>query len=828
MRRYAYAHFHWDREWYFTFQEYRFYLLKALDAILDLLESGKLRSFVLDGQACVVEDYLEVRPEAKERIEKLVKAGKLKVGPWYVQPDEFLVSGESLVRNLLLGKEISKKLGGCMEIGYLPDTFGHVAQLPQLLRGFGIRYFLFSRGMGDEGEELGDAFIWRSPDGSKVLAVHMRRGYCAGLRLVASATVYRDAFNGFCELFGKSFSYAAYHVESKPSLEEARKRLEELCEELERYAKAEVLLIPCGCDHVPLGEASAEVLDKLSEEGKLALASLEEFFEELEKAAEELEAYEGELRGSRYRPVLAGVLSTRAYLKQANFKCERLLTLYAEPTSVMRELKGGRYPRRLLKLAWKQLLKNQFHDSIYGSGVDEVHLENEKRFNDVVSLLKHLVLDNLVALAEVEASAGGGFLAYNPNPWSAKAVVRGSLVELPPMGFVSLEKLPKPSGDAKASGRAAENEHLRVVAGGGSLSLLDKRSGRKLEPLLYLVDEGDRGDEYNFETAEERPTFSSLELSSRVEVLERGPSKASLVVNFRMSLPERLASEKLVEVPVIVCASLTSGLPRLDLRIEVENYAEDHRLRVAIPLDFEAKEVYAFTPFYAAKRPLEEPKGESWVEKPSRTKPMQGWVAVLGGGRGLLVASRGTYEYEVARGERSVLYLTLFRSIGFLSKGDLSVRRGHAGPPLPTPGAQCKRKMCFDLSIIPFDGDSLSFEAIKLAEGFLNPPFVVELPSPVKAAEKSFSLLELEPSGSVLVSCFKASEDGKGYVVRLFNVTAEACTAKLKLGFAPSKAYVVSLDEERVLDEVEVSGRLLCVEVPPFKVVTLKLEVGAC
>jgi alpha-mannosidase len=144
-------HTHWDREWYLPFEQFRLRLGAVVDGVLDTLESDpSFTSFTLDGQAIVLEDYAEVRPENEGRLRGLLAAGRLEVGPSYVLPDEILVGGESLVRNLLLGRRVCRRFGvEPSSAAYMPDSFGHPAQLPQILAGFGLHTFLFSRGMGD-------------------------------------------------------------------------------------------------------------------------------------------------------------------------------------------------------------------------------------------------------------------------------------------------------------------------------------------------------------------------------------------------------------------------------------------------------------------------------------------------------------------------------------------------------------------------------------------------------------------------------------------------------------------------------------------------------
>ena len=140
-RYFVVPHTHWDREWYRPLEHFRLMLGGTVDAVLDTLErDAGFPSFTLDGQAIVLEDYLEVRPENETRLRALMAAGRIEIGPSYMLPDEFLVGAEPLVRNLLIGRAVCERFGGRPSgAGYLPDSFGHPLQLPQILAGFGVQ-----------------------------------------------------------------------------------------------------------------------------------------------------------------------------------------------------------------------------------------------------------------------------------------------------------------------------------------------------------------------------------------------------------------------------------------------------------------------------------------------------------------------------------------------------------------------------------------------------------------------------------------------------------------------------------------------------------------
>jgi alpha-mannosidase len=383
-------HTHWDREWYLPFEQFRLRLGAVVDGVLDTLERDpSFTSFTLDGQAIVLEDYLEVRPENEGRLRVLLDAGRLEVGPSYVLPDEILVGGESLVRNLLLGRRVSRRFGvEPSGAGYLPDSFGHPAQLPQILAGFGIRTFLFSRGMGDEIDDVGVVFRWRAGP-AEVVACQMLPHYDNFSRL----TWYHDA-------------------------EERVRALVERFEELVRRAGQDEIVLASGSDHLPIEPELPEILNGLEQTfgAQFRIGR----YDEHSPAADGLPVHEGELVGSRIQNVLRGVNSARIYLKQANERAERRL-LSIETAAALRTLREDTpHPAADLRLAWRDLLRNHPHDSICGCSCDEVHRD---------MLVRYEQLGRTLDFVEREAlGVGGAFV--NVLPFRRRRVVDGSLVEL--------------------------------------------------------------------------------------------------------------------------------------------------------------------------------------------------------------------------------------------------------------------------------------------------------------------------------------------------------------------------------------------------------------
>jgi len=416
------SHTHWDREWYLPFQTFRARLVAVVDQVLDLLEGDPdYRHFLLDGQAVALEDYLEVRPEAAPRVRRLVEAGRLSIGPWSVLPDQFLVSGEATVRNLLLGRASCAPLGGASPVGYMPDTFGHIGQLPQILRRAGLDSFVYWRGHGDECQTLGTEWLWEAPDGSRVLAINQWGGYCN-----ASALGYGEIWE---ILVGR-----------RPDLELAARQFLERLGRVAQASRGKVWLMSNGCDHHPPQPELPRILARVRELApglEVRHGSLAEFLDQLRAAGRELPVWRGELRAGRQAHLLSGVLSARLYLKQENEACQRLLSEALEPLDLLARHTGVCEPAPgLLREAWRLLLRNHPHDSICGCSTDEVHREMEDRFNQIRQLGEEALRQLQAAVTPLFAphsrdDTATCLTAWNPLPFPRRDPLRRWVVLLP-------------------------------------------------------------------------------------------------------------------------------------------------------------------------------------------------------------------------------------------------------------------------------------------------------------------------------------------------------------------------------------------------------------
>jgi mannosylglycerate hydrolase len=386
-------HTHWDREWYRPFQAFRMQLVELVDQVLQMLEADPRFSFTLDGQLATVDDYLAIRPEAEERIRHFVTSGRLAIGPWQILMDEFLCSGETMIRNLEIGMRRAAELGGTMEVGYLPDMFGHVAQMPQLLRGVGIDNAVVWRGVPAAIDR--HRFSWCAPDGSSVATEYLAEGYGNAAYL---------------------FALPGRLVDKLPLLHRS----------LRPFFGDDPLLAMYGSDHTAPRRDLMAVVDELNagEAGyELKVDTLAEYAADT-RQEDDGPRWRGELRSSARANMLMGVNSARIDLKQATGRAERALERYAEP---MQALWGDpdAWPTAYLDLAWRRMIENSAHDSICGCSTDPVISQVLVRYAEAEQVAHGLA--DRAARRVADSVPGDGFAILNPSPFERRGLVELSL-----------------------------------------------------------------------------------------------------------------------------------------------------------------------------------------------------------------------------------------------------------------------------------------------------------------------------------------------------------------------------------------------------------------
>ena len=660
------SHSHWDREWYKTFETFRLDLVDMINSLLDIFANNPdYKHFTLDGQTIILEDYAEIMPERTNELKRLIREGKISIGPWYILPDEFLVSGESTIRNLHFGRKAGEPYGTVMQIGYIPDSFGHLAMMPAILRGFDIDTAIIYRGFGGEPGQEKSEYRWRSPDGSEVLMNHLPP-------------------NGYGDAYIGSKSPEAY-----------RKKAEELKKILDHRATTPHRLCMNGGDHHFPEAYLPEALQVMTEphDGTFIHSSIPIFVQAvrdyLEKEKVSLNLIQGELRwGFRYAfAVQSGICSTRMYLKQANHACEKLLTRYAEPVAIWATLANRNDLVPMLRQGWKLLLHNHPHDSICGCSIDSVHREMMTRFDKCKQIGDAVVDKSLQHFYPAQADGSENILIFNPisrpsnrpveaaieffrqkilvglnpnvHPEAAAPLISGfkvfdsnnnelpfqilrhetdghglsysnysypakQLVErfhllvdtlsVPGLGFAPYhikqsQNFPHYKTNLQSGNFFLENDYLRVeVEPNGSLNILDKRNGQLFKGIHTFEDGGDAGDEYNYSYPAEDRIIHSVKMKAEVQLLEIGPLRAVLEIRLKMDIPSGLDTSRkrrslqTINLPILTKVKLYYNQAWIECETTIENFGKDHRLRVLFPTAFNTSTSHADSQFCITKR----------------------------------------------------------------------------------------------------------------------------------------------------------------------------------------------------------------------------------
>ncbi len=708
----------------------------------------------------------------------------------------------------------------------MPDSFGHPAQLPQLLGGFGLDPFVYWRGNGAELDTLGPMYRWCAPDGTSVRAWQLPEGY-----------------------------FAAAGLDADHDLAATIARLRPVIERITAAGGDPVLLMN-GFDHLPPDTSTALVAALLPAERVLlddAAARL--------PAASTLAEWSGELVGGRTANLLPGVWSTRMPLKLRNRAIETLLTGWVEPWAAFARALGLTDERPALEVAWRSLLCNQAHDSICGCSIDPVHERMQARYDDAEGLGTATLQRVLERLA--------GATVTRDTPWrdeqelvvfNATAAPRTDVVRVPLEGFppwrVSVTRfdmhpfaMPSFQG-VTIDGRPArlvqsdDPTRVRFLPGMGGLDVEFVASDvpafgcRRfaLAPAAESADVVDQG--RDVEAGDLRVAVAddgtlSITIGDRTyhglfgveDVIDRGDSydcdpdpvrdiRVRFVTVQRTVHTSGVARVKVVREldrigPLTVEACVAPGLSFVRCAVTLDNRELDHRLRLRFPTGAPVDGFEAATTFDTARRSTATPDATGWVHPAPRTFPHQGWIAA----NGLVVGAAGLPEAEVTP-EGEVL-VTLVRSVGVLARIELRTRPLPAGPEMLVPGAQTQGRVAATITIARTPADA------RAAEIGLRGVIGGETP----AMASDVALLELDARHSVLSSC-KPAQEGNRIVVRVLNPSAEPDDVTLRFGLDVQRARPVRIDEQPDDFYVEHHGRAVALHVPPHALRSVRVTFG--
>lgn len=837
-------HMHWDREWYFTSEESRILLVNNMEEILTRLEQdADYPCYVLDGQTAVLEDYLAVKPQNAPRVKALVEAGKLIVGPWYTQTDTRIVAGESIVRNLLYGLRDCRPFGEPMKIGYLPDSFGMSGQMPHIYNGFGITRALFWRGCSERHGTAKTEFIWQSRDGSEVITQVLPLGYAIGKYLPDDEAGLRKRLDSY------------FAVLENASL------------------TGEVLLpnghdqMPIQQNIF----AVMEKMRQLWPQREFVMSRFEDVFDLIEQQRDRLPRLHGEFIDGKYMRVHRTIGSTRMDIKLAHACIENRIVNLLEPLCAIAWRLGFDYPHGLLERMWKTILKNHAHDSIGCCCSDKVHREILARFQLAEDMADNLLRFTQRKIADSQPGDGDKLVLFNLMPYPREDVINTTLVlrasqfrlrdsegrdvayfirkvreidpglidrqivhygnydpfmaydiqltqTLPAMGYCTLFIEPDVPGlqiTPLSPSRTAllENAFWEInLNDDGTLHLRDKIHNLVYDRVLTLEESADDGDEYDYSPAREEWVLTSQQGTYRHEVIhEAWQSRA--MIRTRLAVPlnlgERAARLTGGSLEVEFHVTLSHNSRRIDIEVQLDNQADDHRVRVLIPTPFVTDQVLADTQFGTVTRPVNDSamadwQAQGWKEAPVPVWNMLSYAVLQQAEHGMALFSEGLREFEIVGEGEKTFALTLLRGVGMLGKSDLLLRPGRpSGIALPVPDSQMRGRLHCRFSLWNFSGDPLDAGVAQQARGWLTPVLsynkipwhAMKLNPATQVTPAYYSLLTMPPDGCQL-STLKKAEDRESFIVRLFNPSdKKSCAATLAFN-APVTLGESGMDEQ--------------------------------
>ena len=858
------SHTHWDLEWYHTAAHFAQRLARLIDELLDDPPSAGA-SFLLDGQAILLDDYVAVRPERMAEVVALLRNGALEAGPWYVLADELMPGGEALVRNLMIGRQTVRRLGvEAPNVLYCPDAFGHPAALPDIAKGFGCDMVMLWRGYGGARWPEGDTVTWRGTGGSTVLLYHLPP----------------DGYE-----FGSSLPCTRTHA-------------------IARWANVAGVLVPRaitgtavllnGADHHARQQHIGVAIDLLTHAAaptRVRPSSLRDAARALCEAARTVDLPEirGELRDSYgYTWTLQGTFGTRAAQKRRNAAAERLLTRDVEPWIALASHGGSPGSRALLNAAWRSLLRAHPHDTLCGTSIDAVAEAFDARLADVEEQgggLQSHALHTLVAhdaeaaraaaatwtpavlLRNPVARARGGVVeltlrskiadvAVGPGSASKQGVRRRApayRVEGMPLQILSrrecieLTEAPRAYPDADvvreasalgwidhiggyvvetraqrgraralipnpvmATAHSLDNGRVRIeVSDAGEVSMEDRAMGRRISDLIALERNRDRGDLY---TPAIREALEPPRLH-RVRLVHRGPLRGEIAIDFVYG--GRAAERSRCRITV----RLDADSSLLHMSVCGNNRHRDQRLRLVVQTRIASARTVADAAFWAVERaPLAISAADAAMEHVVPTAPLHRWVALFAHEAGATLISDGLAEYQSAND--GSLAVTLVRSVGELSRADLPERPGHAGWPSPTPAAQClgPYKARFALRLHGPDSDAVRAEIERCAEDALL-PIVGETLRSNMLPPRMAGGLELAGNGLAFSTASPAQRNG-WTVLRCVNQRDTPTLGSWRIGRPIVQATRARLDETP-LSELSIGDGVIRFDAAPHEIVTI-------
>lgn len=791
----------------------------------------------------VIDDYKEIVSEEEfNKLKDLIRVGKVEIGPWYVLADEFLVGGESLLKNLELGMDIAKELGSKYDIGYLPDTFGHISQIPQVLKGYGIHNAIIWRGA------VSDTFEnnWVSSDGIKVL------------------TFVLPLFDGYYQTYMKHNNW--------------EEKLNKYISDNESYCQSGQVLVMNGADHTytsnTIGERIKEFREK-NPELEIEEVLMGDYVRKFENFKCDREIF-GEQRNQNKIYTLQGVLSARMYLKQGNQKCEDEIINTLEFLNAWTN--GRTKSDNFITYLWKLLVQNHAHDSICGCSIDEVHEEIEIRFkkilaaisqfkkstleeiypwdytsyefvNDKLYLINNVPFnDDYIVEAEILVPSGadkGSIKLFHKEEemifeilernreeilyrdikiephyanifrYKVRFTINFDGIESKRIDIILCKKNDR-KREKDEKNNWIENKYYKIKVSKTGLTILDKINNKLHEAQNVIISSLDAGDTYNYSPPKNdiitRATVINTENYYKSKVSEE------FIISYRLEVPKSLTgdrvtgTEETVQLIIKTKVTLIKESTKILFETSVNNVAKDHKLRVGFKLG-SCETHYSDTAFDIVKRGVLRNQCMDVGERQELECNQHPTLSTIYA-NDIQVVHLGMQEYEVAEhGGEDYCFITALRCVGDLSRRDLRTRGGGAGPGYATPGAQCQGKYIFNYGLI------LGKEKFNINNKNIIRSKVIAKQSNVNVEDKKLIVIN---NNQVAYSSIVRKKDG-ALQLRLFNQSDKVEKVTVINNSRLNNVQKVTFNGE-IINKLQCLDRNVTIDVKPREIYTIEFN----
>jgi len=766
-----FGHTHIDVAWMWTLAQTAEKSQRSFSTVIRLMEQYPDYVF-MSSQPQLYQYVKENDPALYEQIKARVAEGRWETeGAMWLEADTNLVSGESLVRQLLYGKKFMKEeFGHDDRILWLPDVFGYSAALPQILKKCGVdRFFTTKISWCETNTFPHDNFVWEGIDGSQVFAV-LSDTYVKRLdpRVILESQK-KHVDKKYSDVHLSTFGFG--DGGGGPT-----------AEMMENYARLKRGLP--GLPNVTM---------------KFAGDTIEEIARQFEKNAEKVR-FTPKWIGELYLEMHRGTYTTMADNKKNNRRSEFLYQKAETAASMAGLLTGAAYPKAQLDEGWHTILKNQFHDIIPGSSIREVYDDSSREYGEVLAAGEKMFTDALDAVS-ANVKTDGGVLVYNPASFARTEIaeIDGEevlLENIPAHGYAVVQP-EKAAGSVKADEKSIENDLIRVTFDEKYhiVSVYDKEEDREIIPA---------GQSANvLEVFEDYPrcydAWEITEYYKQKKWIADDVTSAEVVQNALTAgirVTRRYGKSTITQL-----ITLREGSKRLDFVTDID-WHEDHvLLKAAFPLDIRTSHANYEIQFGHIERPTH--RNTSWDQAKFEVSAHK-WADLSEADYGVALLNDAKYGYST---EENVMKLSLLKA-----------------PTYPNPVAD-RGQHHFTYSLYPHAGNLAQSDVVRQA-------YRLNLPMTVRAMEanaagtlpESFSFVQANRA-NVIVETAKTAEDGNGYAVRFYDAQNKKTNVTLTFGFPVKEAYLTDMLEQNPI-AVAADGNTVTVPLSNFEVKTLRVIPG--